>query len=416
MQPEIATLLTLISGISWTLAYIILIRRGFADKTYGMPLFALSLNLSWEFLFAFVFRDSNVTVQGVVNIIWCLFDVVIVYTYFRYGRKEFAKTADLKWFLPWSITAFVVSFAVIYFSVVELGVSDGAAYTAFTQNLLMSVLFINLLVSRRDVSGQSIYVALLKWIGTAAPTILFSIQTGEHADPRAGHRLLPLRRALHDYAVPAVPCVGAKSVHAQAAAIRATVGVIRCCNCRIHCLRGAAMRVALFTETFLPKIDGIVTVVCLLLDHLEKRGIEAVVVAPKMGVDRYKAAPIIGVPGVQAAALPGTAHRSADTLDLQRTQSLSAGRRPLHPPGVDRRAGDADGEAARRPDGRLVPPRRGAAGALLPPRLHRAGHRGADAGGLQFGGLRAGALQADPAGDERHRHQARRAVETWRRS
>ncbi len=178
MQPEIATLLTLISGISWTLAYLILIRRGFADKTYGMPLFALSLNLSWEFLFAFVFRASDVTVQGVVNIIWCLFDVVIVYTYFRYGRKEFAKTADGKWFLPWSFTAFVVSFAVIYFSVVELGVSDGAAYTAFTQNLLMSVLFINLLVSRRDVSGQSIYVALLKWIGTAAPTILFSIQRG----------------------------------------------------------------------------------------------------------------------------------------------------------------------------------------------------------------------------------------------
>ncbi len=177
MQPEIVTLLTLISGISWTLAYLILIRRGFADKTYGMPLFALSFNLSWEFLFAFVFRASDITVQGVVNIIWCLFDVVIVYTYFRYGRKEFAKTTDVKWFLPWSITAFVISFATIYFGTVELGVSDGAAYTAFAQNLMMSVLFINLLVSRRDVSGQSIYAALLKWIGTTAPTILFYLRT-----------------------------------------------------------------------------------------------------------------------------------------------------------------------------------------------------------------------------------------------
>ncbi len=64
------------------------------------------------------------------------------------------------------------------------------------------------------------------------------------------------------------------------------------------------MRVALFTETFLPKIDGIVTVVCLLLDHLEKRGIEAVIVAPKMGVERYNAAPIIGVPGVKLPLYP----------------------------------------------------------------------------------------------------------------
>src|SRR5512134_2839802 len=64
------------------------------------------------------------------------------------------------------------------------------------------------------------------------------------------------------------------------------------------------MRVALFTETFLPKIDGIVPVVCLLLDHLEKRGIETVIVAPKMGVERYKSTPIIGVPGVPLPLYP----------------------------------------------------------------------------------------------------------------
>ncbi|MCC6613893.1 MAG: glycosyltransferase family 1 protein [Anaerolineae bacterium] len=64
------------------------------------------------------------------------------------------------------------------------------------------------------------------------------------------------------------------------------------------------MRVAVFTETFLPKTDGIVTVVCLLLDHLHKRGIETVVVAPKMGVDRYNSTPVIGVPGVKMPLYP----------------------------------------------------------------------------------------------------------------
>lgn len=64
------------------------------------------------------------------------------------------------------------------------------------------------------------------------------------------------------------------------------------------------MRVALFTETFLPKIDGIVRVTCLLLDHLSKRGIETIIVAPKMGVDRYNQTPIIGVPGVTFPLYP----------------------------------------------------------------------------------------------------------------
>lgn len=60
------------------------------------------------------------------------------------------------------------------------------------------------------------------------------------------------------------------------------------------------MRVAIFTETFLPKVDGIVTVLVLLMDHLIRRGVEFVVVAPKIGegVTDYRGNPVIGVPGV----------------------------------------------------------------------------------------------------------------------
>jgi glycosyltransferase involved in cell wall biosynthesis len=65
------------------------------------------------------------------------------------------------------------------------------------------------------------------------------------------------------------------------------------------------MRVALFTETFLPKVDGIVTVVCLLLDHLAKRGIESVIVAPKLGeVERYANTRVISVSGVTLPIYP----------------------------------------------------------------------------------------------------------------
>jgi glycosyltransferase involved in cell wall biosynthesis len=40
------------------------------------------------------------------------------------------------------------------------------------------------------------------------------------------------------------------------------------------------MKIAVFTETFLPKVDGIVVKVCRLLEHLERRGHEAIVFAP----------------------------------------------------------------------------------------------------------------------------------------
>lgn len=64
------------------------------------------------------------------------------------------------------------------------------------------------------------------------------------------------------------------------------------------------MKVAFFADTFLPKIDGIVSIMCLLIDHLEARGIETAVFAPKMGATRYKNTPIIGVPGITMPFYP----------------------------------------------------------------------------------------------------------------
>ena len=66
------------------------------------------------------------------------------------------------------------------------------------------------------------------------------------------------------------------------------------------------MRVALFTETFLPKVDGIVTVLVLLMDHLIQRGVEFVVVAPRLNdtVQDYRGQRVIGVSGVRLPLYP----------------------------------------------------------------------------------------------------------------
>ncbi len=56
------------------------------------------------------------------------------------------------------------------------------------------------------------------------------------------------------------------------------------------------MRVMLFTETFIPKVDGIVTVLRLLIDRLTARGIQTLVAAPRLGdnpPDCYVQTPII---------------------------------------------------------------------------------------------------------------------------
>jgi hypothetical protein len=100
-----------------------------------------------------------------------------VYLYFKYGRKEFPKGLE-RFFVPWSLAAFVVAFLVIYVAHFEFEDFWGARYSAFAQNLLMSVLFIGMLVRRNNVEGQSMYIAIFKCLGTLAPTIQMYLQTG----------------------------------------------------------------------------------------------------------------------------------------------------------------------------------------------------------------------------------------------
>lgn len=64
------------------------------------------------------------------------------------------------------------------------------------------------------------------------------------------------------------------------------------------------LRIALFTESFLPKLDGVVTVLCLLLDHLRSIGAEVIVFAPGKHVESYQGYPVVGMPGLAVPFYP----------------------------------------------------------------------------------------------------------------
>ena len=65
------------------------------------------------------------------------------------------------------------------------------------------------------------------------------------------------------------------------------------------------MRIALFTETFLPKVDGIVTRLCHTVEHLQRNGDRVLVIAPEGGdITEYKGAKVHGVPGMPLPLYP----------------------------------------------------------------------------------------------------------------
>ncbi len=172
------TFLAALSGIAWTVVYIAAIRVGFAQKTYAIPVAALALNIAWESIYAGRALATDPDLQGYINLVWALADLAIVYTFFRYGRKELPSFVTTTLFAWWGVGVFATAYVVQWGFVVEFDWSQAARYSAFLQNLLMSGLFIAMFVGRRGARGQSMTIAVSKWIGTLAPTIIFGVYEG----------------------------------------------------------------------------------------------------------------------------------------------------------------------------------------------------------------------------------------------
>jgi hypothetical protein len=176
ISKTLNTILTLVSGASWSIVYILVIFRSFRDKTYGIPFWALAFNISWEFIFSFVLVSTTAVLQHVINQVWFAFDAVIIVSYFLYGLKDWPATVSKNLFYPYSALVVIVAYLFIYLISIEFDDRNGM-YAAFIQNLMMSFLFIKMLIDRKSMKGQSVAIAAFKLIGTFAPTIIYGAKS-----------------------------------------------------------------------------------------------------------------------------------------------------------------------------------------------------------------------------------------------
>lgn len=159
----------IVAGVAlfWMITYILIIIRSKKDQFCGMPLPAICANITWEFLFTFVMPFHPL--QQAVTFIWLLLDCVILFQYFIYSKKADKAT-------PLHTTYQIVLSLLIMFLLLHYGSAlefqdEMGVYSAFSINLMMSVLFVNL-VREKGLLGQSLAIAYFKMIGTLCASIL----------------------------------------------------------------------------------------------------------------------------------------------------------------------------------------------------------------------------------------------------
>ena len=172
------------TGLFWTAAYVLLIRTGLRERTFGMPVVAFATNMSWEFMFAFVRPPSGV--MHVINIVWFGFDLAIGYTVVRFGRAEFPYL-PARLFLPALAVLLALAYPGMNYASEQFDEGVGAI-TAFGSNLAMSGMFLAMLAARRGTRGQSLGIAVTKLLGTACASL--SMLTDPEGAPRYDHALM----------------------------------------------------------------------------------------------------------------------------------------------------------------------------------------------------------------------------------
>src|SRR5262249_17979645 len=81
------TVAGIVADVLWMLAYIFAIRAGFHDHSYGVPMLAVCLNFSWEFVFSIIIRPES-KLRLTLTLLWLAIDTVILYQLVRWGKAE----------------------------------------------------------------------------------------------------------------------------------------------------------------------------------------------------------------------------------------------------------------------------------------------------------------------------------------
>lgn len=191
-----------LGGVFWITTYILVIRKSFRDKAYGIPLFAICLNITWEAItMAACIPNGDpmglcpkptgtetlriAEVLGVlVDVAWFSLDCILLYQLFRLGRhvtplkhlrEHWNKVVVLSLVFAFAVQHGFVQFYDDYFLIRD----------AWIINMVMSASFVFLYFDREPVGlvGLSWPAAWTKLIGNALYAVGLTIVHLQSANP-----------------------------------------------------------------------------------------------------------------------------------------------------------------------------------------------------------------------------------------
>lgn len=159
-----------IAAAYWVWVYIVVIRDIIKNKFVGIPVLAVCSNISWEFLWSFVFYTNMGALFEWGYRAWFILDVFIFYSILRYGKMQFTDPA-LKKYFGWIIGFTTLSWVAAIFTFTKNYNDPIGAISAYMVNAHMSALYILLILKFPKEKTLSLSTAWHKMLGTALTSV-----------------------------------------------------------------------------------------------------------------------------------------------------------------------------------------------------------------------------------------------------
>lgn len=165
----------------WVIFYAVVVREIIRKKFVEIPAPSVVTNISWEFVWSFMFSPD----MGLVFVwgyrVWFVLDIFITYSLFRYGDKQVQNPILKRYFRPAVAIGIPIWILGIYFFVAQGYDTPTGLISGYILNVIIAALYILLILRHPNLSDFSYLVAWSKMLGTALASVFcFIALSDEH--------------------------------------------------------------------------------------------------------------------------------------------------------------------------------------------------------------------------------------------
>ncbi|MGP3948828.1 transmembrane-type terpene cyclase [Streptomyces sp. 7N604] len=150
------------TAVGWIVTYVLAIRQAVLDGRVGIPAYLVAVNFAWEFSLTFLLEQTPT--QRQINFFWVLFNVVLLYQAFRYGRHDCPGLSPRAF--RWTVVGVLIWAALIVMVVANEFHDRDGMYTGMIIQVPLSASFLLMLKRRGSSLGQSMHIAVAKFVGS----------------------------------------------------------------------------------------------------------------------------------------------------------------------------------------------------------------------------------------------------------